>query len=256
MSGRGEFIDENADAEHDHQEIEVSRVAFGIERPILEKRLFGSVGHIKHLSAFFDSRSDAEDAVSRLKDADISKDAIRLVPGYEADGHAQNSASDDHKGIWASLEDFFFTDSDRLLYSEGLRHGGFLVSVTTVKEALYETAREILDDEGSVDLDERADQWRNEGWNETASTSDAAASTYDRNRSTLGISNEDTIAAETSDDTIKVVEENLRVGQREVKNGSVKVRHSADRPLSDADITEPHDLGRGTQSGGCGIKGR
>lgn len=231
------------------------------------------------LSAFFDFRSDAEDAVSRLKDADISKDAIRLVPGYEADGHAQNSASDDHKGIWASLEDFFFTDSDRLLYSEGLRHGGFLISVTTVKEALYETAREILDDEGSVDLDERADQWRNEGWNETASTSDAAASTYDRNRSTLGTSNEDTIAAETSDDAIKVVEENLRVGQREVKNGSVKVRaytietpasdkvsshdeevtigrHSADRPLSDADITEPHDLGRGTQSGGCGIRGR
>ncbi len=38
------------------------------------------------LTAFFDSRSAAESAVSRLEDAGVPVARIRLMPGYEADG--------------------------------------------------------------------------------------------------------------------------------------------------------------------------
>jgi uncharacterized protein (TIGR02271 family) len=219
------------------------------------------------LSAFFDSRGDAEKTVSRLKDAGISENAIRFMPGYEADdGVAGNT---ERSGFWAGLSDWFFPDEDRATYAEGLSRGGFLVSVE-VDGANYETAHEILDDEGSIDIDERADTWRNEGWDAQRSTESFSTSTYDASQQskfdddldkvTQATSSvrEDTFDAGSRDETIPVVEENLRVGKRDVNNGSVRVRsyvvetpvrenvslrdenveierRSVDRPLTDAD---------------------
>lgn len=71
------------------------------------------------LTAFFDSRSDAESAVERMMEAGISTDAIRLLPGYEADSDAAND-SDDRSGFWATLEGWFFPDEDRATYAEGV----------------------------------------------------------------------------------------------------------------------------------------
>ena len=39
----------------------------------------------KVVIAFFDSRSDAEDAIERLVDAGVSRDSIRFMPGDERD---------------------------------------------------------------------------------------------------------------------------------------------------------------------------
>lgn len=219
------------------------------------------------LSAFFDSRSDAENAVSRLKDAGIPENAIRFMPGYEADdGVAGNT---ERSGFWAGLADWFFPDEDRATYAEGLSRGGFLVSVE-VNGANYETAQDILDDEGSIDIDERADTWRNDGWDAQRSTKGFATSTDDASQQrkfdddldkvaqSAGSAQEDAFDAGSRDETIPVVEENLRVGKRDVNNGSVRVRaytvetpvredvslrdenveierRSVDRPLSDAD---------------------
>lgn len=204
-----------------------------------------SSGAATSLTAFFDSRSDAEKAVQRLKEAGISHDSIRFVPGHEADPDIANGSGEDHKGFWATLEDFFFSDDDRTVYSEGLRRGGFLVSVSSVSEAQYETAHDILDDEGSIDIDERADLWRSEGWVEPTTTPTAGTTaTYDRNLGTLGTASEDTFVAAKDDETLNVVEENLRVGKRDLNAGSVKVRtYTIQRPvtedasLRDEDVT-------------------
>ncbi|MEH7881379.1 DUF2382 domain-containing protein [Rhizobium laguerreae] len=187
-----------------------------------------------NLSAFFDSRSDADRAVERLKDAGVANDAIRFLPGYEANGDA---------GFWAKLEDWFFPDEDRATYAEGLRRGGFLVSVQ-VDDATYETAHDILDDEGSIDIDERADSWRREGWDAQRSNEAFATSTYDASRQrkfdddlddvvkSSAISREDTFNDGSRDEAIPVVEENLRVGKRDVNNGSVRVRaYTVDAPV-------------------------
>ena len=205
------------------------------------------------LSALFDDRTEAERAVERLKEAGVPADKIRYMPGYEADGRADNVASDDRSGFWAKLEDWFYPDEDRATYAEGLRRGGVLVSVSGLSDALYHTAHDILDDDGSIDIDERADTWRSEGWNYEPSTTAFAASTYDANRA----SRDDTFDAGDRE-TIPVVEENLRVGKRDVNSGSVRVRaytveqpiredvslrdesvsierHAVDRPLTDAD---------------------
>ena len=67
---------------------------------------------------------------------------------------------------------------DRDVYAEGLRRGGFLVSAS-VDQSNYDTAHDILDDAGSIDLDERADLWRIEGWTAGTGSQQAAASKED-----------------------------------------------------------------------------
>jgi hypothetical protein len=122
-----------------------------------------SAGRAKNtLTAFFDGRSEAENAIRRLKDAGVAD--VRLMPGYEAD--TDGAPPPEHAGFWAKLEDFLFPDDDRNVYAEGLRRGGFLVSAS-VDDATYDTAHDTLDDQGAIDMDERADLWRTDGWTET-----------------------------------------------------------------------------------------
>ena len=45
----------------------------------------GSSSFRKMVTAYFDSRSDAEDAIERLIDAGVSRDSIRFMPGDERD---------------------------------------------------------------------------------------------------------------------------------------------------------------------------
>ncbi|KQV82064.1 hypothetical protein [Rhizobium sp. Root1220] len=123
------------------------------------------------LTAFFDNRGDAEAAVDKLKAAGVT--GVRLMPGYEADSESAVAAAEG-SGFWSKLGDWFFPDEDRDVYAEGLRRGGFLVSVS-VDSNNYDTAHDILDDEGSIDMDERADTWRTDGW--TAGRDQQAAET-------------------------------------------------------------------------------
>jgi hypothetical protein len=121
-----------------------------------------SSGAVKsNLTAFFDSRADAESAVERLKEAGVTD--ARLMPGYEADGDKANVGSADRSGFFGALADWFLPDEDRDVYAEGLRRGGFLVSAS-VDDATYDTAHDILDDHGAIDMDERADLWKADGW--------------------------------------------------------------------------------------------
>ena len=72
-----------------------------------------------------------------------------------ADGDdSEMTGGQEHKGFWASLADLFLTDDDRSVYAEGLRRGGYLVTVSGYAFDLHDRALDILDDEGSIDLDE------------------------------------------------------------------------------------------------------
>jgi len=130
------------------------------------------------VAAFFDSRSQAESAVSRLEDAGVPTARIRMMPGYEASEKNTGVMSDDRSGFFDALADFFFPDEDRAVYAEGLRRGGFLVQVNDIDDALYETVHDILDDEGSIDMDERADQWTSESGHQGGSNTGFAGSAY------------------------------------------------------------------------------
>ncbi len=209
------------------------------------------------ITAFFDNRSDADEAVSRLHSAGISRDSVRLVPGQERDRQGganqdnfrKSQEGDEGLGFWEALKDLFMPDEDRHVYAEGLRRGGYLVTVTT-SDANYERAMDILDDEGTIDIDERERSWRAEGWSgyrpgttgSTASGSTAASTTtgLGTGGGTAGRAGLATSSAATGpsvrgtattgrgsserEETIPIAEEQLRVGKREVGGGRVRVR--------------------------------
>ncbi|WP_457092572.1 YsnF/AvaK domain-containing protein [Microvirga sp. P5_D2] len=202
------------------------------------------------VTAFFDSRGDAEDAIERLADAGVSRDSIRFMPGDERDPSdtAGTSYPAESRGFWDSLGDWLLPDEDRSTYAEGLRRGGYLLSVDASDDR-YETVIDILDDEGTIDLDERAESWRSEGWSGSstadvlsgstanlatgaAGTTSGAASSADRPSSVASAGTSasanafDTAsrAATGEEEVIPVAEERLRVGKREVGHGRVRIR--------------------------------
>ena len=139
------------------------------------------------ITALFDSRSDAEAGQARLVAADIDASNIRVHEGStDTAGSSSMSSStmssgstgsygststtgtaDGDIGIWSSIKNAFLPDEDRAAYEEGIRRGGFVLSAD-VDEDEVARAIEALEHSNSVDIDERADTWRSEGWNAAA----------------------------------------------------------------------------------------
>ncbi|MEJ1162004.1 YsnF/AvaK domain-containing protein [Prosthecomicrobium sp. N25] len=227
------------------------------------------------LTAFYDRMSHAEEAMSRLRSAGIAESDMRLVQGTRP-GMAETSVDttrDREPGFWESLADLFLPDEDRHTYAEGLSRGGYLLTVTT-QGTLYDTALDIMDDEGTVDMEERSSTWRSEGWTGTyagidptgrdyagrdtasgdrlGSGSSWSGSSYEADRTgtgagaggTTGLSGTSGLGTDsgatrtgtsawsdradsisgTDRDSIPVIQEELRVGKRDVEHGRVRVR--------------------------------
>lgn len=199
----------------------------------------GSTGGTS-VSAMFDSHDDAQRAVDRLVQAGIPTAQIRMVSGG-ADSTATTARTDDDKGFWESLGDFFFPDEDRYAYAEGLSRGGYLVTVTGLAAAHYDTALDILDDEGSVDLDERAESWRSEGWGGYESSSYATGASL-TGTGTGDLDTKMEYGAQTGrmdtrsdNETIPVIEESIRIGKRDTSHGRVRVRaYTVEEPVNES----------------------
>ena len=166
------------------------------------------------ITAFFDDRSEADRAVERLVAAGIPRGQIRLVAGDGGSSTTAAQGSTSGGGFWETLSDLFMPDEDRYTYAEGLRRGGYLVSVTA-GAADYDRALDILDDEGTIDIGEREQSWRAEGWTGYAGASGYAGRTGD-------------------EEVIPVAEEELRVGKRDVSHGRLRVRsYVVETPVSE-----------------------
>ncbi|KIX18070.1 YsnF/AvaK domain-containing protein [Paracoccus sp. 228] len=172
------------------------------------------------VSALFDSQDDAQRTVDRLLEAGVDMSRIRMDAGSMDTTPAQ---TDQGKGFWDSLGDLLMPEEDRYSYAEGLSRGGQLLTVSGVTNTEYETVLDILDDEGTVNLDEREASWRSEGWG------GYEASTYATGHPTTTDH-----SAASADETIPVVEERLRVGKRDTSHGRVRVRaYTVETPVSE-----------------------
>ena len=118
------------------------------------------------MTALFDTRPDATKAIDELTRAGIPRASIRVMPETDDATTATRTAYDtgrDEKGFWASLGDIFMPDEDRHSYSEAMHRGSIMVSVTC-EDASAARAEDILEQHGTVNLDERETSWRKEGW--------------------------------------------------------------------------------------------
>jgi uncharacterized protein (TIGR02271 family) len=159
----------------------------------------------------FDSRDEAEAARTRLSQSQIDADRVRII---DKDGSASNSASGtgagEEQGFWSALRSAFLPEEDGQAYEEGMRRGGYLLCAD-VDETDADRACDILEQSGSVDFDQRQDSWRSEGWQGAAGTAAGTAQARETGQS-------------VEEEHIPLVEEELRVGKREVARGGAKVR--------------------------------
>jgi len=213
------------------------------------------------VTAFFDNRRDAEEAIERLIATGVSRDCVRLMPGNErdpSDGPDIPSGRGSIGGFWDALSEFFLPDEDRRTYAEGLRRGGYLVSVNAT-DAEYERVLDILDDEGAIDMDERADSWRDEGWSATTddvlsgataglSPAETGTDTGMRDSGPDQMSSAPAVgttprmssgdAGSRDEEAIPVAEEQPRIGKRDVSHGRMRVRSY----VTETPVNEPVDL--------------
>lgn len=126
---------------------------------------------MRTITAMFDSRADAEAARTRLAAAGVSVDDVTIHDQSTTGLAGERTDHHEGRGVWESIKSFF--SGDEHVYEEGMRRGGHLLTAR-VDDSLADRAIDILDDEGTVDLDQRSSAWRSEGWSGGAMTSGAA----------------------------------------------------------------------------------
>jgi len=196
----------------------------------------------------FDSAREAQLAHHDLMEAGFDADSIDIVEKDtdtpRGDGHAH--------GLFGWLRSVFGDDEDSHpgSFSEAVRRGGHMVSVVTDDSGRAEQVATIMERDGAIDIDERAEKWRSEGW--TGYRDGSPALSHEE------IERERKLRADEKE-RIPVVEEDLEVGKRKVRGGRVRVaphvvehpveehvklreehadveRHPVDRPASEADL--------------------
>ena len=140
-------------------------------------------------------------------------------------------------------------EEDAKYYTEGVRRGGTLVTVQAESEDMADRAAAIMRDHGAINIEERAQEWRASGWNESAT---GAA------QQSMNLQQQESMPRQEGEQVVPVVKEELQVGKRQVELGGVRVystvtetpveetvrlreehaeveRRPVDRPIGDAD---------------------
>jgi len=133
-------------------------------------------------------------------------------------------------GVIGALIDAGVPEEHAHAYAEGIRRGGTLVTVRT-EQRFVDKAVDILDDDGTVKMDERTTSWRKEGWS-------------GRYGGTLSSTSSPAQAG-----SIPIIKEELKVGKRQVAGGRVRIHtHVMQQPVQEQ-VTLTDERVRGTATG-------
>ena len=155
------------------------------------------------ITAMFDSRAEAEAAKARLQSARIDADNIQVTDKSSSGYNETNYSTHQDLGIWESVKNAFLPDEDRHTYEEGVRRGGAVLTAD-VDDDYVDDAVRVLDEANTVDIEERASEWRASGWEQPVAATGARTG--------------------AQEEVIPIVEEQLVVGKRDVSRGGVRVR--------------------------------
>jgi uncharacterized protein (TIGR02271 family) len=168
------------------------------------------------VTALYDSRSEAESAKQRLSQT-VDTDSVRILD------HESGSSSNSSEGSGGWLSKLFMADDDRQTYHEGMRRGGFMLCAEVDSDEDADRIISILEETSPVDLDERSQSWRNEGWQtkdrSTQYAGSSAGAFTSQNNDRTAEAGERTVQEER----IPIVEEQLNIGKREVERGGARI---------------------------------
>ena len=225
------------------------------------------------LVAVFDNHTDAHSATDALLASGFSRQDVRL--SSDAGGNAMSSGSaastDSGTSIGSSIKHFFSDlfgsdDDDRShvsRYESAVSNGKHVVSLSADSLPEIERAADIVERFGPIDIDEHSDRTglgmagsagMSSGMQQSSSMSAQSEKLQGSTART------DSLQRDTTIQSIPVVEEELKVGKREVQRGGVRIysrivetpvnesvglreehvdvqRRSVDQPINPADAT-------------------
>jgi len=204
----------------------------------------------KTLIGVFDDKASAENAMRALETEGVPANHIHLMDNSET------TASNEGDGVpWTEkvarwFDSLFEDDADKVhadTYKEAWRRGHYIVSAD-VESSLVDRAIAVMNSYGTVDVEQRAAEWRSTGYTGkydrrakpyTADQRAYELATYQTqpkmvskassgHRATTGDQ------AMTGAQAIPVVQEELRVGKRVVQRGGVRVHsYLQERPVEE-----------------------
>jgi uncharacterized protein (TIGR02271 family) len=186
------------------------------------------------LVAVFDNRGDAAQALDDLIGSGYARQDVRLSDGdaYGAAGGQDAAGADESLG--SSIKHFFTDlfggerDEHARMYSEAVDRGHYVLTVTTDSEHEVERAADIVERYGPLDIDEHAGQWQGAMQGGDAMRGQAQAmSQQSAQGGAMGsaqgaaMGGSQQRAADTT--AIPVIQEELKIGKREVQRGGVRI---------------------------------
>ena len=156
----------------------------------------------------FDNRSDAEAAFRDLESAGFGGNNVSFI-----DTATSQLAS--------GLVRAGIPEADASIYVEGVQRGGALIVLQAVPDDQANRAASILDQHNVVDISRRGQGYRETG------RDDSTSRTGTRNRHHY----------EGGDVVVPIVEEEVRVGKREVESGGVQVTTRVEEQPVEAPVT-------------------
>jgi len=204
------------------------------------------------LVGVFDSKQEMEAACRELKDCAIPEERIhiRAIDESLRAGMMDNDGEDRGTGFFQRLfHGIEHRDEHAGQYAEAVRRGGCVVIVDRIDENRVDEAVKVMERHGAFDIDERAANWRERGWQGYDPTAPRlspaeveAERRYREPRRPTGAQqmaaqNVAGAAQQTSgrrappDTRVPVVDEELQVGERQAQRGGVRMySRTSERP--------------------------
>ena len=176
--------------------------------------------------ATFDDPATAKAAVDSLIEDGFAAQSVHLqasaVTSTSLDASGRTVPAGD-KGFLAGVGSFFShlfesddtADADK--YAEAVKRGSSVVVVDAKDDDEVAKATDVMDEMGAVDVEERAQSWKAQGWK--GFDADAAYTDQD---------------AAFANQSVPVVQEELKVGKRTVNVGGLRViKRMSEKPVSE-----------------------
>lgn len=175
--------------------------------------------------AVFDEYQEAQGAVDELLVSGFNQNEIKLASedasprDYRVDEKAPSTG-----GVKSFFRSLFGNDERTNLYDEAVKHGNFVVTAMAESDEKSAIASDILSQHHPVDIEQRWQEWF---------PGDRTMSASERNDASIG--GQDFARGRLTDiesRAIPVVEEQVKIGKREVQRGGVRIyQHSTEIPI-------------------------
>lgn len=202
---------------------------------------------MKTILGYFDNRDQALNAINRLVSNGLINDGEAdlvdqtYLSGSTTGTGQSTQASSTREGSFGSrishfFSDIFGNDESYHPYAEGIRRGDVLVRVNTDDSRDADKIADTLQSMGAADIDRRAEYFKSSGFSRFDATSAQPYSLDETNQYRSDYREWETKNLQTTDQeqTLPVIEEQLKVGKREIKKGGIRVfTRVTERPVEE-----------------------